>query len=75
VRSKFIAQGGLAQDIEGVESPQIIKVENVALFEERQAQVELSVNFYFLNIGISYYQEGCNTKSWMCPRSAQNQPM
>jgi hypothetical protein len=48
VISKVIAQGGLAQDMEGVESPQIIKVENAALFEERQAQVKLSVNFYFL---------------------------
>ena len=48
---KVKAQGGSSQDIEGVESPQMINAKKAMLFEEWQVQVAvLIVNLYFLSI-------------------------
>lgn len=49
---KVIAQGNFAQDID--------QIERATLFEEWKCQVNLIMNFYFLSIGIWYYQYGCN---------------
>ena len=43
--SKVIAQGGLAQDMECVESPQIIKVEKATLFEESSSGIKCEFLF------------------------------
>ena len=43
--SKVIAQGVLAQDMECVESPQIIKVEKATLFEESSSGIKCEFLF------------------------------